>query len=123
MQHNFNSKPVKIFRFTNLGRFLPSEENIVNILSLSDKSYNDSIPQKFSQYHKVTETETDYDISHDLTPEQVHQLIQNTDVFSQGPHDLGRLSVVLHEITTNGSLYCTSAKGAFHSAYYIYVRG
>ncbi len=104
---NPNSKPVKIFRFTNLGRFLRSEENIVNILSLADESYNDSMPQEFSQCHEVTETATDYDISHDLTPEQVHQLehllIQNTDIFSQGPHDLGRTSIVRHEITTNGS--------------------
>ena len=104
---NPNSKPVKIFRFTNLGRFLRSEENIVNILALSDESYNDSTPQGFSQYHEVSETETDYDISHDLTLEHVQQLeqllIQNADIFSQGPHDLGRTSIIRHEITTNGS--------------------
>ena len=91
---NPNPKPVKIFQFTNLGRFLHSNNNIVHISSLSDESVNDSVPQMTPhQYCKASETETDYDISPDLTSEQAQQLEQflnhNADVFFQGPHDLG----------------------------------
>ena len=90
---NPNSKPVKIFRFTNLGRFLRSEDNIVNISSLFDESANDSLPQTIPhQYCEANETETDNDISLDLTSDKGQQLEQflthNTDVFSQGAHQL-----------------------------------
>ena len=66
---NPNSKPVKIFRFTNLGRFLCSEQNIVKVLSLSDENSNDFISKSssHSQYLKVNETGKDYDMSPDLT--------------------------------------------------------
>ena len=105
---NPNSKPVKIFRFTNLGRFLPSKDNIVNISFLSDQGANDSVPQTTPhQYCETSETEIDYDISPYLTSEQAQHLEQflnhNADVFSQGPHDLGRTSIVQHAITTDGS--------------------
>ena len=60
--------------------------------------------------HHARGTETnpaEYDISSDLPPEQAQHLeyllTKNIDVFSQGPHDLGRTSIVRHEITTNGT--------------------
>ena len=105
---NPNSKPVKIFPFTNLGRFLRSKDNIVYISFLSDQSINDSARQTTPhQYCETSETEIDYDISPDLTSEQARQLEQflthNANVFFQGPHDLGRTSIVQHAITTDGS--------------------
>ena len=104
-----NSKPMKIFRFTNLGRFLRSKDNIVNISFLSDQSVNDPVPQTGPhQYCETSEAEIVYDISPDLTSEQAQHLEQflnhNADVVSQGPHDLGRTSIVQqHAITTDGS--------------------
>ena len=113
-----NSKPVKIL----------SVKICDNISSLSDESVNDSVLQTTPhQYCEASKTETDYDVSPDLTSEQAQQLEQflthNADVFSQGPHDLGRTSIVQHAITTDGSppirqleaiSYCTSAKGAYY---------
>ena len=95
---NPNPKPVKIFQFTNLGRFLHSNDNIVHISSLSDESVNDSVLQMTPhQYCKASETETDYNISPGLTSEQAQQLEQflnhNADVFFQGPHQLYNLQL------------------------------
>ena len=86
-----------------------SEQNIVKVLSLSDENSNDFISNSssHSSYLEVDETGKDYDMSPDLTLEQGQTirtiLTLNQDVFSQGPHDLGRTSIVHHEITTNGS--------------------
>ena len=75
---------------------------------MSDQSVNDSVPQTTPpQCCETSETEIDYDISPDLTSEQAQHLEQflnhNADAFAQGPHDLGRTSIVQHAITTDGS--------------------
>ncbi len=107
---NVTPKTIKIFRFTNLGKLLCAENNIATILSLSE---DNSVPQKVLHvYHdqdaRGTETNlAEYDISSDLPLEQAQHLeyllTNNIDVFSQGPHDFGRTSIVRHEITTNGT--------------------
>ena len=116
-----NSKPVKIFRFTNLGRFLPSKNNIIHISALSNESVNDSVPQTTPhQYCEANETKIDYDISSGLTSEQAQQLEQflnyNADVFSQGPHDLGSTRINCTRCNYNRwlSTHCISEKGAYH---------
>ena len=107
---NVTPKTIKIFRFTNLGKLLCADNNIATILSLSE---DNSVPQKVSHgYHDLdargTETNlAEYDISSDLPLEQAQHLeyflTKNVDVFSQGLDDLGRTSIVHHEITTDGT--------------------
>ena len=111
------------------------EQNIVKVISLSDENSNDFISSSSSHspYLEVNETGKDYDMSPDLTSKQAKQLkqflTQNQDVFSQGPHDLGRTSIAQHEITTNGSPppeaipHCTTTKGVDYPTYHIYVGG
>ena len=108
---NPTEKPIKIFRHTTLGMFLRQQNVISNIMSLSAE-------QTPSSHDSTSVTEDDYtypeqaaslefDILHAFTADQTSQLhnflVDNVDIFSQGTHDLGRTSIVKHQIFTDGS--------------------
>jgi hypothetical protein len=104
-------KPIKIFRHTTLGMFFRQQNVISNIMSLSAE-------QTPSSHDSTSVTEDDYtypeqaaslefDILHAFTADQTSQLhnflVDNVDIFSQGTHDLGRTSIVKHQIFMDGS--------------------
>ena len=98
-------KPVKIYRYTTLGVF-SQQPDVSSVMSLEvdeSLSMSDSVPP---HNHEPVDW-VQFDISPELEESQVQQLHEflsnNVDVFSQGPHDLGRTSVVKHHIFTDGS--------------------
>ena len=94
-----------------MGIFLPQQDVVANVVSLSHSSPTPD-PQSFSYF---VQTENDnhhednftYRLPNHLTPQQSVQLKillqNNSDIFSQGPNDLGRTSVVQHHITTDAT--------------------
>ena len=90
-----------------MGTFLPECDHVADISVLSS---DEKILQHSTSYqtnNDMPHTHADYNISSDLPPAQAAQLRafldQNQDIFAESNFDLGRASVVKHDIYTDGS--------------------
>ena len=114
---NPTARPIKIFKWTNLGTFFPQASVINRVMSFSDnqQSYCDTIHSTF-----FNDPSLEFDISPDLTEEQEHEmknfLTMHVDRFSQGLHDLGRTSYVKHHISTDGTVPIKQRTSLSHRA-------
>ena len=103
---NPTSEPIKIYRHTRLGTFLPECDHVadVSVLSSDEKILHST---SYQTNNDRRHTHADYNISSDLPPAQAAQLgaflDQNQDIFAESNFDLGRTSVVKHDIYTDGS--------------------
>jgi hypothetical protein len=81
---------------------------ICPIVSGKDCSSHDSTSVTEDDYtYPEQAASLEFDILHAFTADQTSQLhnfsVDNVDIFSQGTHDLGRTSIVKHQIFTDGS--------------------
>ena len=107
---NPTSEPIKIYRHTRLGTFLPECDHVADISVLSRDKKILQHPTSYQTNNDMSHTDADYNISSDLPPAQAAQLPtfldQNQDIFAKSNFDLGRTSVV--NISTDGSTQPTT---------------
>ena len=109
---NPTSEPIKIYQHTRLGTFLPECDHVADISVLSSDKKILQHPTSYQTNNDMPHTDANYNISSDLLPAQAAQLRtfldQNQDIFAKSNFDLGRTSVVKHDISTDGSTQPTT---------------